>query len=239
MAYGQQQVSEYGGPALKIQMDQEQKQRQELLKKQQAEAAASAAWQQKNNAERAANAKEMQDRQAARVAAVPVAEDPYSLQAIQKRQLAYADQLQNSIPTSVNSLTGAAEGQIRGQVAQAGKQSDQGYNQRGMLYSGARQAAKVGIEGQGLSQIADQRSKIASMLQNQALQAKDQAINTGLGMYDLDKQARDQQYNLDVNKSNQTVADIIAKYQKDSGLLGSLLGGAGSIAGTALGASRR
>lgn len=165
-----------------------------------------------------------------------VVEDPYTLQAIQKRQLDYADKLSRDLPSNVNALTGAAEGQIRGQVGQLGKQSDQGYNARGMLYSGARQAAKTGIEAQGLGDIAAQRSKIAGMLQDQVLQARDQGINTGLGIYDLDKQARDQEYNMGVSKANQQVQDILERYRKEGGAIGSLLGGVGSIAGAGAGA---
>jgi hypothetical protein len=150
--------------------------------------------------------------------------DP-ALVAMQQLSAANATSFNNNLPAYQQQLYTQADNSARNDLAN--KMNDVKYqaNKRGLLYSGLKQGAEAGLQGQAAGGLANQRANINNTTQGQANDMTSQAVGLGINNRLLQNQMN--QANYQGNMGNwQEQQQGMSKLAKGAGLL------AGGIAGS-------
>ncbi len=135
-------------------------------------------------------------------------------------QAQQAQQFRSNIPQMSEAQGTAAADDTRRQLAGTVAGVRQNANSRGLLYSGLRQAGEANAGAQAASGLAQKQAGINNNLQGQATTLENQALQSGMGV----RQLQQDQYN------NAYQRALNAQQQKSQGQ-SSLLGGVGGIVG--------
>lgn len=110
----------------------------------------------------------------------PKIDDRYK--ALQTKQIGQAKDFRTSIPKRASSLMTSKLDAAKDELAQRISGIREGYNSRGLLYSGMRAGEEAGARGDYAANVAQQRAELNQGLLDTANQMEDRAIDTGFGM---------------------------------------------------------
>lgn len=155
--------------------------------------------------------------------------DP-NYQALLDKQKGIASDFRKNLPQYGQTLGNQFEQQSRQQLAGSLKSTDQDFNRRGLLYSGARIGNEAGQQAQNASDISAGKQQINSGLLNQANQLDQNALQTASGVAGLNTG----QYQVQVQQDVQSLANQISNLQASTQAQAGLMGGLSSVAGLGL-----
>ena len=153
----------------------------------------------------------------------PPPEDP-RLKEIRERQINQAKDYRANMANEKDSQAKIAQDETRRNLATRMAGINTEANHRGLLYSGLKQGAQYGAQGDAAADLASKTSKINAGVETRAQSLDSQALT---GAY---QGAQNQGQMSDINMQR-----ALQERQARSGALGSLIGAGGMLAGSALG----
>lgn len=160
------------------------------------------------------------DAEAARLKAPPIDERYKQLVEGQRKQ---AEQFRNNIPRVADTFMGQIAEVNKKALANEIDQTRKGYNERGLLFSSAREGAEGAAKTRSAQDLAQKRADVNTELYGQADSLDDQAISSGLNLASQGQQLG----NAETEMQGNYLDMALKKQQQDMAGIGAAARGAG------------
>lgn len=143
---------------------------------------------------------------------------------IQREQIKQADEFKKNLPGMKDQAFGQAASAEKRRLAQELTATNQGYSNRGLLYSGMNSGAQAKARAESGTNLASSKAEINSMYDDEANRMRQQAVSTGLGIQQSKQATQDSIYKQALENMAQRRGNLAAIGGAAGGMVGGAMG---------------